>query len=443
MRRVFPALWLSPRGVWILLGLAALSALASVVPWLGALVYLGFIAFGAALVADLRLGPSIHTLRITREPLEPLALRRPAHVRYTVQNRSASAIRFGLLETPIAALDFDRESVTGSVPARTQASFEQGVLARERGLVRFGTMYAWAQNAAGLLRRRFALAADLEARVFPDLSAVEGYGSLARRKTLLEQGLRRLRQRGVGSEFESMREYAAGDAFRSIDWKASARRGRLMVQQYEIERSQHVIVTLDCGRIMVPRIGPQRKFDYALTAGLSVARVAQAADDNVGLLAFGAKPILSIAPRRGEAHIAALARASYDLQPRMEEPDYERLFTELKNRHSKRSLIVFFTDIFDPVTSASVLAGLGRLVRRHVVLCVLMNDSAIAGALAQEPANVEEAYRASVAMRLSDERDTAIAHLRSLGIVVVDVPATRLTVALLDAYLDIKARGRI
>ncbi|HTV72149.1 MAG TPA: DUF58 domain-containing protein [Candidatus Acidoferrales bacterium] len=443
MRRLFPALWLSPRGVWVLLGLAALTAIASVVAWLGIVVYFGCAALIAALLADVRLGPSSKTLRVTRQPLEPLALRRPGRVVYTVENRSASAVRVGLFETPLAAIDFDRESVIGTIPAHAQATLHQGLLARERGLVHFGTIYAWAENGLGLLRRRFAIPAAAEARVFPDLSAVEGYGTLARRKTLLEQGLRRLRLRGVGSEFESIREYATGDAFRSIDWKASARRGRLMVQQYEIERSQHVIVVLDCGRIMTPRIGPQRKFDYALTAGLSVARVAQAADDNVGLLAFGAKPVLSIAPRRGEAHIAALARASYDLQPRMEEPDYERLFTELKNRNSKRSLIVFFTDIFDPVTSASVLAGLARLVRRHVVLCVLMNDAAIASALASEPVTADDAYRASVAMRLADERATAIAQLRALGIIVVDVPAAQLTVALLDAYLEVKARGKI
>jgi uncharacterized protein (DUF58 family) len=309
MRRVFPALWLSARGVWSLLGLAALTAAASVVGWLGIFAYLGWAVLSAALVADLRLGPSTKTLRVTRQPLEPLALRRSARVGYIVENRSASAVRVGLLETPLMAVDFDRDSVVGSVPAHAQATLEQRLLARERGLVRFGTIYMWAQNGVGLLRRRFAIAADVEARVFPDLSAVEGYGTLARRKTLLEQGLRRLRLRGGGSEFESIREYATGDAFRSVDWKASARRGRLMVQQYEVERSQHVMVVLDCGRIMTPRIGPQRKFDYALTAGLSVARIAQAADDNVGLLAFAAKPVLSIAPRRGETHIGAGLRA--------------------------------------------------------------------------------------------------------------------------------------
>jgi uncharacterized protein (DUF58 family) len=250
-----------------------------------------------------------------------------------------------------------------------------------------------------------------------------------------------LRLRGVGSEFESLREYQAGDAFRLVDWKATARRGHLMISQYDIERSQNVIIALDCGRLMTPRIGLQRKFDYALTAALSVARIAQAASDNVGLIAFAAKPLLSIAPRRGAAHVNALAHAAYDLQPRAEEPDYETIFTELRRTYSKRSLVILFTDMFDPVTSASVLSALGSLVPRHLAMCVLMNDAAIATALDEEPRTVAGAYRTAVAMTLADERAKAVAILRSRGIIVVDVPANRLTVALLDAYLDVKARS--
>jgi uncharacterized protein (DUF58 family) len=139
--------------------------------------------------------------------------------------------------------------------------------------------------------------------------------------------------------------------------------------------------------------------------------------------------------------VNALAQATYDLQPRMEEPDYETVFTELRRAYSKRSLVILFTDIFDPVTSASVLAGLGSLVPRHVVMCVLMNDAAIANALEEEPHTVSGAYRTAVAMTLADERAKAIAVLRSRGIIVVDVPAARLTVAILDAYLDVKARA--
>jgi uncharacterized protein (DUF58 family) len=127
----------------------------------------------------------------------------------------------------------------------------------------------------------------------------------------------------------------------------------------------------------------------------------------------------------------------------LEEPDYETTFAELRRRHTKRSLIVLFTDIFDPVTSAAVLAGLAQLVPRHLAICVLMNDAAIATALETEPATPTAAYRTVVAMTLADERARTIGVLRARGIIVIDVPASKLTLALLDAYLEVKARGRI
>jgi len=441
LRPVFPAIWLSARGVWVLLALTALLAVASVVPALLLAVYAGSALVVAFALADAVAGPSRRLLRIARKPVGAIALRCPAHVTYVAENRAPVPIRLGLIETPLATLAFERDVLEMRVAAKAQAEASLGFVARERGPVRFERIYVWVENRIGLLRRRYMLEATEDARVLPDLSAVERYGTLARRSTLLEAGLRKLRLRGTGSEFESLREYLPGDGFRSVDWKATARRGRMMVAQYEVERSQQICIALDCGRLMTPRVGAVRKFDYALTAALSVARIAQAADDHVGLVAFAAKPLLELAPRRGAPHVNALVRSVYDLQPRLEEPDYETIFSRLARDYRKRSLIVLFTDMFDPVSSAAVLAGLGRLSARHLVMCVLMNDAAIVDALESEPRTVREAYRTSVAMTLADERAKAIAQLRGTGAIALDVPAAQLTVAILDAYLDVKARG--
>jgi uncharacterized protein (DUF58 family) len=443
LKPVFPALWPSLRAVWVLLGLTVLLALASVVPPLVYAVAVGCVATAALFIVDAVLGPSPRTLRVARRELPRLALRRPAAAMYEVENRAALAVRLGIFETPVPLLRFAAPTCEAVVPARMRATLELPFVPIERGTARFGALYVWVENRIGLLRRRYRVDAAAQTRVFPDLSAALGYGTLAKRSTQLAAGLRRLRLRGAGNEFESLRDYQPGDAFRLVDWKATARRGRMMVAQYEVERSQNVILALDCGRLMTPRLGLERKFDYALTAALCVARVAQAAGDNIGLVAFAAAPLISIPARRGAAHVAALARATFDLQPRLEESDYETTFASLRRRYSKRSLIVLFTDIFDPVTSAAVLAGLATLVPRHLVLCVLMNDAAISEALERVPQAPADAYRTAVAMTLADERARAIGTLRARGIIVVDVAASKLTLALLDAYLDVKARGSL
>ncbi len=441
MRSAPPALWLSARGISALLAVALVAGVGSVLPaFIVVAVVFGAVVLGCVL-ADAALGPTRKTLRIARREIGALALGRCDELIYDIENRSSRAIAVGILETPVPTIDFAALEARARIGAMEATTARMTLVPNKRGPAHFGDLYAWSQSRLGLVRRRFRIAMEQDVRVLPDLSAVEGYGTLAKRSTLIDAGLRKVRLRGMGTDFESLRDYQSGDAFRLVDWKATARRGRLTVAQFEVERSQNVIVALDCGRLMTPRLGAYRKFDYAVTAALSVTRIAQLADDNVGMLAFAAKPVIEIAPRRGAAHYGVLARAAYDLQPRMEEPDYETTFTALRRAQSKRSLIVLFTDIFDPVTSAAVLAGIGRLVRRHLVICVLMNDAAVASALATVPATPDDAYRTSVAMALADERLKTIATLRAAGVIALDVPASQLSVRLIDTYLDVKARG--
>jgi uncharacterized protein (DUF58 family) len=246
-------------------------------------VYVAMLVFIAAIFVDFRCAPMPETLLIVRESIGRLIIGRTATIVYPIENHGLLPVRIGLIEAPLATIAFERDMLTTTLPAGQSTRLEQSVVASRRGKVRFGSLYFWTESGLGLLRRRFTAPADEEADVFPDLSAVERYGTLTLRKTLLEMGLRKLRLRGAGSEFESLREYAPGDAFRSVDWKATARHGRMIVQQYEAARSAQVIILLDCGRLMTPRMGKQQKFDYVLTAGLSVARIAQAADDHVGL----------------------------------------------------------------------------------------------------------------------------------------------------------------
>ncbi|MDQ2818340.1 MAG: DUF58 domain-containing protein [Candidatus Eremiobacteraeota bacterium] len=406
-----------------------------------------YLALGAAaallalVAADVGLGPRAQDVTVSRKPLGHLALGCPAVIGYTIANRSGTALRYSIVDTPVDFVQLRGETHCGRVGANRRKDEELSVTPIERGLADFGPIYVTLENRIGLLRRRRVYPAADCARVFPDLSLVERYGMLARSGRLLEAGFRKLRLRGGGGEFDSLREWTPDDAFGSVDWKATARRAKLMVATYDVERSQTVLLVLDAGRLMMPRIGPQRKFDYALTAALSVAALAGQADDKVGLTAFAAKIVEHVPPRSGARHASALVRRMYGLQPRFEEADYAGAFNFLRRSQAKRSLVVFFSDMFDPVAAATILAHAGLLARRHLVMCVLLNDEAIDDALSQEPRSALEAYRAGVAAGLQAERAKAVAMLNQRGILVVDVPASRLTMALINAYVDVKSRG--
>jgi uncharacterized protein (DUF58 family) len=442
MHRYSPSFpWVTPRFVIALIAIAMVIGAGSILP---ALVYVGSsaaIALIGLVVADAAMGPRRRDVSVTRSPLDHIALRAATSFWYEIGNRSRTTATFEIVDTPLELFDLPDEGVRGVVGAGRRASFELHVMPRERGHGTLGDLFVSAENAIGLARRRWIISAPAEVRVFPDLSAVERYGELARRGRLVEAGFRRLRLRGSGGEFDSLREFGPDDEFRAINWKATARRGKLIVTQNDIERSQTVMLVLDAGRLMMPRIGTQRKFDYAVTAALSVASIAGLADDKVGLLAFAGDVLEHVGPRSGVRHTAALTRSVFDLQPRFEESDYAGAFSYLRLRQPKRSLIIFFTDMFDPVASATVLANVAVLTPRHLVVCVLLNDEAIESALAGEPETVDEAYRAGVAATLQAERRKAAAILAQRGVAVIDVPAAKMTMALINAYIDVKARN--
>ena len=433
--------WLTSRFLWTLAAIALLLALSPGVSLFVPLAIILSIALVIATIADAVLGPARSALRVTRTPPEHFALGVRADISYKIENRSSRSLRIGIIETPARTLRFETDELVADVPPQSRATIERPVIPTSRGADELRAIYVWYENPLGLIRRRVRIPAAQAIRVFPDLAAVERYGKLHLRNRMIEAGLRHMKLRGTGTEFESLREWSDGDAFRTIDWKATARRGKLMVAQHEVERSQNVMLLLDCGRLMTPRIDTGRKLDYAVTAALSLATIAGLASARVGLVAFAHDILTASAPRSTRSSIARLADTLYGLEPRFEESNYARAFAYLRHHLHKRSLIVFLTDVIDPLAQATVMAEVASLAKHHLLICVFMNDAAVSAALAQEPHTVSDAYRANVAVGLANERRLAKAMLERAGVIVIDVPAKKLTTSLIDEYLRVKRRG--
>jgi uncharacterized protein (DUF58 family) len=433
--------WFTPRVLWTLAAIALLLATSPGVSLFIPIAIILAAALAIATIADTALGPPRSALQIMRTPPQHFALGVRAEISYTIENHSRRAIRVGLIETPARTLRFETDELITDVPPHSRTTVARPVVPTLRGADELRTLYIWYENPLGLIRRRLRIPAAEQIRVFPDLAAVERYGKLHLRNRTIEAGLRHMKLRGAGTEFESLREWSDGDAFRTIDWKATARRGKLMVAQHEVERSQNVMLLLDCGRLMTPRIDTHRKLDYAVTAALSLATIAGLASDRVGLVAFAHEILAASAPRSTRLSTARLADTLYGLEPRFEESNYTRAFAYLRHHLHKRSLIVFLTDVIDPIAQATVMAEVGSLAKHHLLICVFMNDAAVSSALADEPQTISDAYRANVALGLANERRLAKAVLERAGVIVIDVPAKKLTTALIDEYLRVKRRG--
>jgi uncharacterized protein (DUF58 family) len=316
------------------------------------------------------------------------------------------------------------------------------LVGRTRGVHQGGPIAIRLTGPLGLVRRTLRWTFDDRLTVAPSLSGVRRYRLLALQHRLRDVGVRAIRRRGENTAFDRLREYVRGDDPRHIDWKASGRRGTLVTREFTIEQGQTVMLAIDCGRLMSQLAGDLPRLEYALAAALVVADVAAAGDDRIGLIAFDDRIRAWVPPARGRAAVRAVRDALVPLESRLVEPDYAGAFRTLAARHRKRSLLLLFTDVVDARASRPLIANLTRAAATHLPVVVTMRNEALVSAAAsgRESGDV---WRRAAAEELLGERESALAALRSQGIAVLDVPPVGMTAAVINRYIEIKARGAL
>jgi uncharacterized protein (DUF58 family) len=341
--------------------------------------------------------------------------------------------------------DADAEALPGrlQLPARGRAELRYQVRPRRRGAYALGAHHVRYPTPMGLWQRQLHLPAQHSVKVYPDVKQVRTYELLARQDREFAM-VRATRLRGGESEFERLRDYCKDDEFRSIDWKATARRQKLIAREYQLERNQNIVFLLDCGRMMTAETGGLSYLDHALNATLMMSHVAARAGDHVGLIAFDQTMRSVLAPAGGPRASQRIVQASYDLHPGLVEPDYALAAAHIGQRLKKRSLVVFFTQVVDDVAAGQIVRLMRGLSPRHLALAVLFRDTEVSELAEPQTAMPDDSelalYLRGAAAELISWRDRLIRDLRGGGALVLDVAPQRLTPALLNRYLEIKAR---
>jgi uncharacterized protein (DUF58 family) len=313
--------------------------------------------------------------------------------------------------------------------------------AASRGDFHFGDLVARWRGPWGLGIRQTRYPAAESVKVYPNIREAKRHELSARRNRQMMAGQRKTRLRGQGREFESLRDYVRGDEFRHVAWTATARRGRLITKQYQIERNQSIVVMIDAGRLMTSRIEHLQKLDHAINAALAIGYVATSGGDNVGLLVFNRQVTTYLPPQRGRGQLSAMTEALYNIRAQMIEPSYARAFQYLAKNCKRRSLVVILTDLVDRDASAELLAYTATLLPRHLPLIVTIGDNDLRALASQTPREVADVYRQSVAEELLLQREEALARITDLGGLALDTPAGQLSFQLVNKYLEVKERG--
>ena len=378
-----------------------------------------------------------------------------------VTNRSRHRLRLRLKDDFPPTFQFDHVIHEGYVGAGESENVIYRLTPSRRGVYHFGDIHVQCWGILGLIIRQRRFKAGAEVKVYPNLHAIRQYELLVRRGLLGQLGLKNSRQFGEGTEFERLRDYAPDDDIRRVDWKATSRRQKPIVREFETERSQDVVIMLDAGRLMASPILKEAqerenlsaaainagqamiKLDYAINATLMTSYVSTLKGDKVGLIAFSDSVHRYLDPKPGKKQFLAMLEATYALQVYPVEPDFETAFKFLASKQRKRALIILFTDILDKDAAESLAHYVTTLAKRHLIACVTLTDSGIIALAAQQPTSSKIVYQRAIAERLLQEKQTMLDILRSRGVITLDVPAHQLTMEVVNKYLELKAKSQI
>ena len=395
------------------------------------------------ILVDFMFTPASEVLDVERSCEEKLSLLAENPVTIRITNRSDKKITGSLVDEYPDPGQITPESLEFSVNPDEEVQLAYHYRPEKRGDVIFPRVHFRIMGRLGFIIRRFPYKLVTKAQVYPNLIQTRRYDLLARKGALFAAGFKPIGRFGRGTEFSQLREYNPDDEFRSIDWKGSARRGKLVVREYEVERSQPLTLFIDSGRQMIGRIDEHTRLDYAINAALMLAYVAILKGDQVGLIAFGAKIQHYLAPKGGAAQLNRIIEALYDVQPSEVESDYAGAIKTFLATWRKRSLLVLFSDVVDPSASSVLLRHLPSVHPRHLPLAVLLKDPELTEIEHQVPSNAEELYEKAVACDLATSRELASRQLSRAGCLVIDVAPQDLTVAVVNEYLRLKARSMI
>lgn len=396
-------------------------------------------AIAALLLADAGVAAMGRRVELALDHPRSLPVGGEGHARVRAVFPRSALVR----STEIALEADDRLAVApGKARARAQngaAETELLLTPQRRGEAMLHRLWVRWTGPLGLA---FAQRAEPLERPTPITPNVEAVKSEAMRMFARDAlfGVKSQLDTGEGAEFHALKDFIPGMDKRTVDWKRSARHGRLVAKEFRTERNHHVILALDSGRAMSEPLAGLPRIDRAINAALLLAFVSLKMGDRVGLFSFDARPQIATGATVGAQSFGLIQRLAAKIDYSTSETNYTLGLTTLAGRLERRSLVVVFTEFTDATNAELMVENVGRLLRRHLVLFVAMRDEeleTIARAEPREPADVSKAVTAAALLR---EREVVITRLRRLGVHIVDVPADVLAPSLVNQYLDLKRR---
>jgi uncharacterized protein (DUF58 family) len=313
----------------------------------------------------------------------------------------------------------------------------------ERGAYHFGALHVFVASPIGLIKRRYSLDQACNVPTYPSFLQMRKYQLMAVSNRLMDLGIKKTRRLGHSTAFEQIKEYVRGDDYRTVNWKATARSNKLMVNQYADERSQSVYCLIDKSRAMKMPFEGMTLLDYAINATLVMSNIAIYKQDKAGLITFAERVSSQIPASSRAIQMSRLQEVLYNQETQFLEADYARLYTALRSTVSQRSLLILFTNFESLTALRRQLPYLQKLARNHLLLVIFFENTELKELLESSPENTEDIYIKTVGEHFAFEKKQIVKELERHGILAILTPPQHVTVNTLNKYLEIKARGML
>lgn len=327
--------------------------------------------------------------------------------------------------------------------AGSNHELEYSLCPTSRGEYEFGNINVYVHGPLSLVKRRYIFPAIKTVKVYPSYVQMRRYQLLAVSNRLQEAGVKRIRKIGHSMEFEQIKEYVRGDDYRTINWKATARKADLMVNNYTDERSQQIYCLINKGRVMKMPFGGMTLLDHAINASLVLSNVALVKQDKAGLITFAEKLDTFLPADKKPTQMNLVLESLYRQRTQFLESDFEKLFSVIRNRITNRSLLILFTNFESIESLQREMPALKKIAHYHLLLVVFFENTELRSLMERKAATIEDIYIKTIAEKFAFEKRLMVKELHKNGIPSILTTPQNLTVNTVNKYLELKTRMSI
>lgn len=329
----------------------------------------------------------------------------------------------------------------GNISPKSILDFEYSLRPVKRGEYIFGNLYVYAMTRIGLVKRRYSFDKAAMVKVYPSFIQMKKYDFLAIDNKLTQIGLKKIRRIGHTMEFEQIKEYVFGDDVRTINWKASAKHGNLMINQFQDEKSQPIYSIIDASRVMKMPFKELSLLDYAVNSTLAFSNIALKKHDKVGMLSFS-NTVNDFLPSSGKkTYINTISETLYNVKTQFLDSDYGLLYTHVKRQINHRSLLLLYTNFEHLSSLKRQLPYLQALAKKHVLVVIFFQNTELDHLIQKNAEDLQTIYDQTIAQQFVYDKKVMVKELQKHGIQTVLTTPENLTVNTINKYLEIKARG--